>query len=227
LLQIAGARKQRAILCGEEDILGLSGGNILLFLSICQYIWDYASQGSERGDKYPELPIRCQLQTIGVFQAARAWLDRIPSDYGLSDDRYKLIQKLGEKFSTRLLGDLKMSNPGQNGISLNIEDLRGNPEVFQFLIDAVDYGNLSMVEHATRNRDRKRRLKFYLNPLYCPIYRIPYQRSKEPIYITAGELHEWLAEAGVVQRDVRARPRRPDQEPAPAPLFDRLGDVDG
>jgi hypothetical protein len=222
LLSIAGARKQRAIYSGEDNILGLTGGNILLFLSLCQYIWDYASQASSRNDGQPELPIAAPIQTIGVFQTARTWLDRIPSDYGRSDDRYKLIQLLGEKFSTILHADPKMSNPGQNGISLSIEDLRSNKDVFDFLIEAVDYGNLVMVEHSTRNKDRKRRYKFYLNPLYCPIYRIPYQRSKEPIYMSVERLKEWLAEVGIIERLEPPKIRRAERADAGMPLLDMM-----
>lgn len=222
LLAIGGLRKQRVIYSGEENILGLSGRNILLFLSLCQFIWDYASQASSRRDREPDLPVSPGIQTIGVFQTARTWLDRIPSDYGRSDDRYKLIQLLGEKFSTALHGDLKMSNPGQNGISLSIEELRANPEIFQFLIEAVDYGNLVMVEHATRNKDRKRRYKFYLNPLYCPIYRIPYQRSKEPIYTTVERLKEWLAEIGIIESIKGRSTRRNDKPAPPMPLLDMM-----
>ncbi|HQS07643.1 MAG TPA: hypothetical protein PLK13_02360 [Xanthobacteraceae bacterium] len=222
LLAIGGLRKQRVIYSGEENILGLSGRNILLFLSLCQYIWDYATQSSASRDREPELPVSRGVQTIGVFQTARTWLDRIPSDYGRSDDRYKLIQLLGEKFSTALHGDLKMSNPGQNGISLSIEDLRANPDIFRFLIEAVDYGNLVMIEHATRNKDRKRRYKFYLNPLYCPIYRIPYQHSKEPIYITVERFKEWLAEAGVVE-SLKSQPARGRAKPlSNLPLLDMM-----
>lgn len=222
LLLIAGIKKQRAIYSGEENILGLSGGNILLFLSLCQYIWDYASQASSRNDGQPELPIPGPIQTIGVFQTARTWLDRIPSDYGRSDDRYKLIQLLGEKFATALYNDLKMSNPGQNGISLSIEDLRANTDVFDFLIEAVDYGNIVMVEHATRNKDRRRRYKFYLNPLYCPIYRIPYQRSKEPIYMTVDRLKEWLSEVGIIERLEPPRARRTERADSNMPLLEMM-----
>lgn len=226
LLQIGSVRKQRAIYGGEEDILGLSNGNILLFLSLCQYIWDYASQACSRKDGQPDLPISTSIQTIGVFQTARTWLDRIPSDYGRSDDRFKLIQLLGEKFATALHGDLKMSNPGQNGISLSIEDLRSNPEIYQFMIEAVDYGNLVMVEHATRNKDRKRRFKFYLNSLYCPIFRIPYQHTKEPLYITIDRLSEWLSEVGIIERLEPPRAKRRVKEVSSLPLFDLLGRQD-
>jgi hypothetical protein len=222
LLHIGGIRKQRAIYSGEENILGLSGGNILLFLSLCQYIWEYASQASSKNDRQPEHPIPLQIQTIGVFQAARTWLERIPSDYGRSDDRYKLIQLLGEKFSQTLHSDLKMSNPGHNGISLEIEDLRSNLDVFNFLVEAVDYGNLTMVEHATKNKNRRRRYKFYLNPLYCPIYRIPFQRSKEPIYLTMDKLKEWLSEVGIIERLEPPKPRRNEKPLADMPLLDIL-----
>jgi hypothetical protein len=227
LLKIAGRRRQRAIYSGEADILGLSGGNILVFLSLCQYIWDYASQASSNRGKAPELPISETIQTISVFQTARTWLDRIPSDYGRSDDRYKLIQILGEKFATALHNDEKMSNPGQNGISLSIEELRQNPDVFSFLVEAVDYGNLTMVEHATRSKDRKRRLKFYLNPLYCPIFRIPYQHTKEPKYIRCDVLRGWLADAGILEKIRLPQERKKAKDDHPLPLLDLMIRRDG
>ncbi len=227
LLKIAGRRRQRAIYSGEGDILGLSGGNILVFLSLCQYIWDYASQASSNRGKAPELPISETIQTISVFQTARTWLDRIPSDYGRSDDRYKLIQTLGEKFATSLHNDDKMSNPGQNGISLSIEELRQNPDIFSFLVEAVDYGNLTMVEHATRSKDRKRRLKFYLNPLYCPIFRIPYQHTKEPKYIRCDVLRGWLADAGIMDKIGLPPERRRSETDNPLPLLDLMIGPDG
>lgn len=222
LLQIASLKQQRTILYGEADVLGLSGGNILLFLSICQHIWDSVSQANIGNDARTDFPIKGQLQTIGIFRAAKAWLDRVPSDYGRSDDRYKLVQLLGEKFSIALYSDSKMSNPGHSGISLSVEELRGNPEIFDFLIEAVDYGNLVMVEHATRNKDRKRRYKFYLNPLYCPVYRIPFQRSKEPMYLSIDRLKEWLADAKIIDRLGQPRTRRSPRAAASTPLLDLL-----
>ena len=222
LLKIAGKRRQRAIYSGEADILSLSGGNILVFLSLCQYIWDYASQASSNRGKDPELPISETIQTISVFQTARTWLDRIPSDYGRSDDRYRLIQMLGEKFATWQRNDEKMSNPGQNGISLSIEELRQNPDIYIFLVESVDYGNLTMIEHATRSRDKKRRLKFYLNPLYCPIFRIPYQHTKEPKYIRCKDLRDWLAEAEILNKVHSPLERRSSYVDVQLPLLDLM-----
>ena len=202
--------------------MSLSGGNILVFLSLCQYIWDYASQASSNRGKDPELPISETIQTISVFQTARTWLDRIPSDYGRSDDRYRLIQMLGEKFATWQRNDEKMSNPGQNGISLSIEELRQNPDIYIFLVEAVDYGNLTMIEHATRSRDKKRRLKFYLNPLYCPIFRIPYQHTKEPKYIRCKDLRDWLAEAEILSKVHSPLERRSSYVDVQLPLLDLM-----
>lgn len=219
LLQIAGGRRQRAIIAGEVDIIALSGGNILIFLSICQLIWDFASQAAKGGDRDPTIPIDHEMQTIGAIRAGRAWLDRIPSEYGRSHDRFRLVQKMGEHFAELLLPDRKLSNPGQNGVSLSIDELDANPEIKQFLLEAADYGNLVMSEHANRS-GRQRRLKFYLNPVYCPIYRIPFQRSKEPLYLKIEHFKAWLAEAGIIEKLERVAPRRPVV--ADTPLLDLL-----
>lgn len=219
LLQIAGSRRQRAVIAGEDDLIALSGGNVLIFLSICQLIWDFASQASKGGDGDPEIPVAREMQTIGAIRAGRAWLDRIPSEYGRSHDRFRLVQKMGEKFADLLLPSRRLGNPGQNGVSLSIDELDAHPAIKTFLLEAADYGNLVMSEHANRS-GRQRRLKFYLNPLYCPIYRIPFQRSKEPLYLTIANFSEWLAEAGLFER-IGTGGRR-SLEPASAPLLDFL-----
>lgn len=221
LLQIAGRRRQRAVLCGEEDIVALSGGNVLLFLSICQMIWDFASQASRREDRRPDLPIGREIQTIAIIRAGRTWLDRIPTEYGRSDDRSRLVQKMGEKFADILLPDRRISNPGQNGISLEIDELDARPDIRRLLVEAVDYGNLVMTEHANRS-GRARRRKFYLNPLYCPIFRIPVQRTKEPLYLPVSVFENWLAEAGIIEK--AAPNRRQARGDDSGPMLDLFGD---
>lgn len=223
LLQIAGSRQQRMVFAGEEDILALSGGNILLFLSICQLIWDYASQASEAETKEPDLPIKWEVQTVGIFRAGRNWLDRITSEYGRSLSRFRLVQKLGEEFAEALLSDRKISNPGHNGVSLAIDELGSKPEIFDFLIEAVDFGNLVTSEHANRS-DRRRRYKFYLHPLYCPVFRIPYQRIKEPIYLPLDKFEDWLAEASIIEKLDRPSAKKSQGDPPSAPLLDLLAD---
>lgn len=225
LLKIAGRRKQRAIYSGENEILAMSGGNILVFLSLCQSIWEYATQVS--GSESPKLPIPYETQTIGVFIAARSWLDRIKTSYGRSNDRDKLIQFLGRKFASILRDDEKMSYPGHTGISLSFEDLDQNPDIKELLIEAVDHGELARFEHATRSTDKKRRYKFYLNSLYCPIFRIPHQRTKEPLYIKADVLREWLTKAkiqGIQPIKPKHQPKKFSETP---PLLDVMGNNDG
>ena len=202
LLKVAGAKRQRLIYAGEDDIVSLSGGNILTFLSICQHIWDNAIQaGAEAGGQVP-LPIKSNVQTIGVFQAGRWWLDRIPLEYGRGDERFRFVQRLGEMFNNLLNDDQKMSYPGHTGFSMTIEDFKDNPDVENFLSEAVDYGNLVRREHTTRYTDKKRRIKFYLNPIYCPIYRIPVGQTKEPKYVSAAEVRLWMYHAGVSGLDL-------------------------
>ena len=216
LLQIAGGRRQRAVLAGEEDIIALSGGNILIFLSICQLIWDFAVQAVRQD--LPQFPISREIQTVGIVKAGRTWLDRISTEYGRSGLRSRLVQKLGEKFAEILLSDRRMSNPGQNGISLSIDELEERADLNRLLIEAVDHGNLVMTEHANRS-GRARRRKFYLNPLYCPIFRIPFQRTKEPLYLKMSLFEDWLAEAQVIDRQPSAARR---VTPSAAPLLDLI-----
>jgi len=62
----------------------------------------------------------------------------------------------------------------------------------------VDYGDLLEGTHTTKNKDRAPRLKWYLNPLLCPYFRIPYIRTKEPVYTNLVTLAKEL------QQDVTA-----------------------
>lgn len=223
LLKIAGARRQRVMYWGEEDIIALSGGNILTFLSLCQHVWDNALQTQEGQRGEMVFPIKPAAQTIGVYQAGRWWLDRIEIEYGRGDDRHKFILKLGELFNSTLNDDDRMSYPGHSGISLTIAELEANSDVRDLLIEAVDFGNLTRREHTTRSADRKRRIKFYLNPIYCPIFRLPLGAVKEPMYVEAAQVRDWMREAKVT--GIMAK-----QEPAAAVKRSRKrtgGDTDG
>lgn len=197
LLKIAGARRQRVMYWGEDDAITLSGGNILTFLSLCQHIWDNALQTKEGQRGEISLPISQAVQTIGVYQAGRWWLDRIEIEYGRGRDRHAFILKLGELFNIALNTDDKMSYPGHSGFSLTLTALNDDDFVRNFLVEAVDYGNLTRREHTTRSADRKRRVKFHLNPIYCPIFRLPLGAIKEPMYVEPDTVKAWMAQAGV------------------------------
>jgi len=81
-----------------------------------------------------------------------------------------------------------MSNPGHTGISLLTEQLQNEIEFHRMLDDCVDYSILDMKDHTTKTKDRKRRLKFYIEPILCPYFKLPFQQTKEPIYFNCSDL---------------------------------------
>lgn len=220
LIKIASAKRQRMIYSGEDDIVGLSGNNILSFLTICQHIWDAALQLRKNTVDPVEIPIRRDVQTIGVFQASRYALDRINNEYGRGGDRALFIGYVAAHLAESLSLDLKLSYPGHSGFSLTKEDLESDKEVDAFLKEAVDYGNLTYSEHTTKNRNRRQRVKFYLNPIYCPFVRLPFKREKEPKYVTCATIREWMTDARIKgMLPSSPRPAKPAQ-PSNLPLFD-------
>ncbi len=71
LIQIAGRCQQRPLWSGVSELIELSGGNVLIFLSICQFIWDTQSQVGRRGESGNDLSeIETEVQAIGVFKAS-------------------------------------------------------------------------------------------------------------------------------------------------------------
>lgn len=218
VLRIASIRRQRMVYSGAEDMIGLAGKNILSFLSICQHVWDAALQLRAEGHGALAIPIKPEVQTIGVFQAARYWLERIDSEYGRGTDRSKFVRFVGAHLAAFMAKDKKMSYPGNSGFSLAKTDLESDAELRSFLNEAVDFGNLTRSEHTTKSSDRQPRLKFYLNPIYCPFMRLPFKQEKEPMYVSAAVLREWLGKAGV--SGFAAPPLRAEAE-AKLPLFDQ------
>ena len=86
-----------------------------------------------------------------------------------------------------------MSNPGHNGFSIALEDLNINEEIKIFLDEATAYGDLYDAPHTSKLNDKKKRRKWYLNPILSPHFRIPVVHTKEPIYLTTREIRKWLA----------------------------------
>jgi hypothetical protein len=99
---------------------------------------------------------------------------------------------VAEYLARRFYADEKLSNPGHTGFSVLIEDLEDFPEVKEFLQDLSDYGNFIMLDHTTKNSDRKRRLKLYFQPIFCPAFGIPYVRTKEPYYASIKDVLSWM-----------------------------------
>jgi len=92
-----------------------------------------------------------------------------------------------------------MSYPGKNGFSITIEDLQKNAGVNKFLMDAASYGDLYDRPHTTKTKDGKKRIKFYLNPILSPYFKLPSTHTKEPKYISINDLEDWLVKSGVIE----------------------------
>ena len=221
LIQVAGRCQERPIWSGREEVVDLSGGNILTFLNICQSIWETQSQLGPRGGGSDLSKVDPDLQAIGIFKASDYWLRKISRETGRSGDRSRFAKALGAMFARRLHGDRQMSNPGHNGFSL-LDDELTSPRfehVSRLLEEMVDYGTLVSSPHTTKERDRRARTKFYLNPVLCPHFKIHYKRLKEPIYAHADEIESWMREADLQVPEGAPLPRRL-RTAAALPLFE-------
>lgn len=198
LVQIAGRCQQRPIWCGSVDIIDLSGGNILTFLSICQFIWDTHNMTIDTRTGSDILrEIQVDVQAVGIFKASHYWLRKTLQETGRSGDRYRLARQIGTVLGRRLHSDRKLSYPGHNGFSLADDELERAPDVKGLLEEMSDYGTLIKLTHTTKERDRRSRHKFYLSPILCPLFKMQYKRLKEPRYIHPDKVERWMRNAGL------------------------------
>lgn len=219
LLQIAAAQSQRMLWAGKNDVLTLSGVNILVFMNICQAIWtawlraiqqeSLQQEDSETGGYcLPQLddPDGRYLQDHCIQQVSTSWYEKIKADPG-GNGRQRFIEILGNRFRETLRGDKPMSNPGENGFSLPISDLGEDPEVAHHLHEATAFGALVDRRHTPKSRHLGECRKWYLNPILSPYFQIPVVHTKEPIYIRVRVVRGWLQQAGViVGKPDRGRP---------------------
>ncbi len=224
LMQIAARCGQRMIWAGESNIITLSGGNILLFLSICQHIWSAwvrDMRGYEK-DMASSLPIDYAVQSIGIHEASSYWYDEIPKEIE-GNTRQRFIQFIGVEFYSKLYDDYAMSYPGSNGFSVKIKELDSDARVNKFLQDAVDFGALHDAPHTTKTKDKEKRRKWYLNPILSPYFRVPVPHTKEPLYVTIKQVNEWLIKCGVIVDEFLKRSAIENKEKSPSQmtLFDK------
>lgn len=198
LIQIAGrCRRQRMLWSGVDDVLQLSGGNILVFVSICQYIWGAWLRSAPQSDNPQEVPrIEDDVQALGIHEASTHSFHKLPEERD-GNTRQRFISYVANLLERKMVQDLAMSYPGHNGFSIALDELERDLETKRFLEDAVDYGALFDSPHTTKSNDRKPRRKFYLNPILTPHFRLPHIRTKEPYYVTVLELRKWMVSAGV------------------------------
>ena len=196
LMQIASRNQQQLVWSGVDDVLGLSGGNILAFLSLCQHIWDVWIRDSH-DDRWrePVLPkIDVQIQSIGIQEASKEWYEKIAKAEHGDAMRQRFIRHLGSLMYQRLVSDWPMSNPGHNGFSVILDDLDREPEVRKFLREATDFGDLFGSRHTSKTKGEKR-WKWYLNPIISPYFNVPYVHTKEPRYVSITDVAEWMENA--------------------------------
>jgi hypothetical protein len=199
LLQLASANQQRPIYSGDDEIFDLSNGNVLVFISINQHIWDqYFRYATRNPDSTSTIPfIGRDLQSAGIFKASEHWYTKIAEETGRSAERLRLIAEISRFLRDKIMGDRKMSNPGATGFSVRESELDAFPRIASFLEELSDYGNLTMLGHTTRDKDRAARIKWYLSPILCPFIRLPYKRIKEPYYASIKEVAAWFVKASV------------------------------
>jgi len=196
LMQIASRNQQQLRWSGEEELLALSGSNILAFLSLCQHIWDAWLRDMQfeslADDEVPQ--ISRSVQSIGVQEASQEWFHKIGNSEHGDYRRERFIRYLGEIFYRRLIDDVAMSNPGHNGFSIKIYDLESSPSIQKFLNTLEDFGDLMGMKHTSKTKGEKR-WKWYLNPILSPYFNIFHVHTKEPIYATSNQVNEWIEQA--------------------------------
>jgi hypothetical protein len=224
LIQIAARCQERPIWCGHEEVMALSGGSILTFLSLCQFIWDAHNQfGTASSAAEGSAPVDPGIQAVAVFKASQYWLRKIGTETGRSGDRQRLVREIGTVLAKELYSDRNMSYPGRNGFTLADEELERYPHVKSLLEEMSDYGTLVAWPHTTKEKDRRARTKFYLNPVLCPQFKIHFKRLKEPLYIDPRTVESWMSDAGLpVPASHRQAAQRPTQ--TALPLFEDDGD---
>ena len=218
LMQIAGRCGQRMVWAGATDIVELGGGNILVFVSLCQHIWSVwlrtVREQSTPSDIVPS--IAASVQAVGIQEASTHWFSKVAEETG-GTSRQRFISIMGEQLERELYKDEALSYPGRTGFSLGLQELGKEPELERFLNDCVDYGALVDAPHTTKESNRKARRKWYLNAILSPHFKLPHVRTKEPAYLTVPEVHRWLYEAQGRQSPLSSTSSAPSLQ---ANLFD-------
>jgi len=213
LFQLAARSAQRPMWSGIDSIVALCMGGTLIFVSVCQHIWDAflrSQMGIPEGKRHDPITngIPAKIQALGIFTASAYWYQKIGEQPG-GGDRRRFIDLLGRMFYSALIDDRSMSYPGYNGFSLAIDSLERDEEISGFLGDAVDYGDLFETAHTTKEKDARQRMKWYLSPILSPYFRLPESHVKEPMYVEVATVRQWLAELGIIAPGLTLpRPRK-------------------
>ena len=194
----ASQSRQKSIWGGAKEILELSGGSILVFLGLNQFIWSTWLQRNDRPEVSRAAPpeISVGVQSTAIHRASNAWFDMIFQQSGRSAERARFVKNVGAVLRHKILSDDNLSYPGANGFSVLIEELDNYADVRGFLEQLADYGNMLMLRHTTKHAGAGQRTKFYFHPIFCPMLGLPYVRTKEPHYTRIREVVDWIYKAG-------------------------------
>jgi hypothetical protein len=210
LLQIASLTNQKRRYFGWKTILYLSGANISSFLLLCSEIWDL----STKIDINPleDYPLPPSVQADGIHDASDQWRNRDRTEHIGGRKRWEVLSRLGPAIHEALVEDMAISNPGHSGFSLRESELYGTEkgeELARFLQDAVSWAILEERPHTSKQRESATRRKWYLHPLLSPAFSIPHIRVKEPLYVSADQVYEWIFSSKRIDfRSLRSRRRR-------------------
>lgn len=162
-------------------------------MTICRSIWAawLRSTSDEELQKTSLPSIDMDKQVIGIYEASRIWAEKLREGTD-GDKRLAFITSIGAWLSNAIRNDRALSNPGHTGFSLYKSDFEQSTPVTNLLRSCRDQGDLIESEHTTKSPDGVPRMKWYLNPLLCPYFRIPHVRTKEPIYANIQHLSDVL-----------------------------------
>ena len=197
LLQISSSRQQRMMWYGGDDIISLSGRNILVFLSICQFVFAEFLRVNENDLSTSTKGISPVAQDMGIQEASAYWFRKVKADPSGGDDRHRFINVLATMLRLKLRDDKRMSYPGSNGFSLSESELEKNPAVAQFLDLCDAYGVLENFRHTPKTKSRGQSRKWYLSSILTPYFQIPTPHTKEPIYAQIDDVLGWMKQADI------------------------------
>ncbi len=204
-MQIAARRRQKMLWGKKDDVINLSGGNVLVFLSIMQHVWGIWMRSLSHDTDWEDCAVPriddVYTQSIGIEEASDRWYDKISEEPPGGDTRRRVAAFFGLLFRNTLLTDKKMTYPGHNGISLARNDLEGDSDVYRILMDASAYGVMLEMKHSPKNRTRGESKKFYLHPILAAHFQIPAIHTKEPMYVDTKRVREWFIKAKVLFPD--------------------------
>lgn len=221
-LQVSARNSQRLLYFGDLDIVQLSGENILVFVSICREIWECDQRyraldgGSTKSvGKFEQF--EDGRQSEGIRDASRSWRDKIRSSPD-GDTLQRFLDELGRRLHSKLISDRRMSYPGANGISLARRDYEAdqNLDIKRLLDAATAECFLLKRDHTPKNTSRGKSIKWYPHPILAPYYEFTVPHTKEPLYITAAKLRDWLEPHVLPPRCEVSLPKDPGSDVASA-----------